>query len=350
MAKRVILGVGEEFLRHEGLDPEPALWEDGLRADPAPGTFEWWYFDAHLDDGSTVVMVYATKSLLARDGPLAPMASLSITAPDGAKRGALQLCPPDQFVSARERCEVRVGPNWARGDLHEYTVHAEGEGLAADLVFTGMVPPWRPGVGKNYYDETLSTYFAWFPAIPYGTVTGSLTYDGQTRPVSGDGYHDHNWGNVGLQHVLSHWYWGRAHVGDFTTIFAEVVANHEYGDFKAPVLMLAQGNRFLSGLAGTLALTTGEMEHYPGGRGYPRSVDFEWREAGGTVHIAARRPRLIETYTMLETLPVWKRWLARLVANPRYSRFAADVELRVDLNGVRAVEQGSGIYELMLLR
>jgi hypothetical protein len=36
-------------------------WEDGLRTAATDGTFEWWYFDAHLDDGSTVTAEFHTK-------------------------------------------------------------------------------------------------------------------------------------------------------------------------------------------------------------------------------------------------------------------------------------------------
>ena len=32
--------------------------------------------------------------------------------------------------------------------------------------------------------------------VPEGAVTGTLTADGETRQVTGSGYHDHNWGNV----------------------------------------------------------------------------------------------------------------------------------------------------------
>src|SRR5512133_2307722 len=39
-----------------GLDPSTvARWEDGARTDNRAGTYEWWYFDAHLDDGATLV-------------------------------------------------------------------------------------------------------------------------------------------------------------------------------------------------------------------------------------------------------------------------------------------------------
>jgi hypothetical protein len=39
----------------------PEKWEDGIRTSGEKGTYEWWYFDAHLDDGSTVVIVFFTK-------------------------------------------------------------------------------------------------------------------------------------------------------------------------------------------------------------------------------------------------------------------------------------------------
>lgn len=41
MVKRIIPGYGETLFQHEGLKPEIAAWEDGLRADTGPGSFEW---------------------------------------------------------------------------------------------------------------------------------------------------------------------------------------------------------------------------------------------------------------------------------------------------------------------
>jgi hypothetical protein len=36
-------------------------WEDGMRTHGSPGTYEWWYFDPHLDDGAKLVVVFLTK-------------------------------------------------------------------------------------------------------------------------------------------------------------------------------------------------------------------------------------------------------------------------------------------------
>lgn len=41
-----------------------------------------------------------------------------------------------------------MGANWARGDLHEYTLHAEADGNSIDLKFTGRVPAGMEYPGK----------------------------------------------------------------------------------------------------------------------------------------------------------------------------------------------------------
>jgi predicted secreted hydrolase len=353
MPKPIFFGVGPEFLRRDGLSETIAPWEDGLRADTGRGSFEWWYFDAHLDDGSTAVIVFATKPLLERNGPLKPSLIFTITRPDGHKLDRSQGFTPDQFSAAKDGCDVRLGGNYVHGNLHRYELHAANGDLAADLTFVGSVPPWRPGSGKNYYNAALTRYFAWLPAIPYGTVQGTLTYDGQTHAVSGVGYHDHNWGNVGLNEVMSHWYWGRAQVGAYSLIFVEMNAVPAYGGLKIPVFLLAKDGEILIGDGTPLKLTTSDLVTHPEGRSYPRQLDFHWQSADasqGSVHLQLRQPELIEAISLLTTFPRWQQRLLRLVANPYYFRFNAALELRLDLPGLQTVESGRALYEIMLLR
>jgi hypothetical protein len=37
----VITGDTPELVKHEGLEPEPQPWEDGMRTDPTSNTYEW---------------------------------------------------------------------------------------------------------------------------------------------------------------------------------------------------------------------------------------------------------------------------------------------------------------------
>jgi hypothetical protein len=349
MTKPVFMAVTPELLAREGLTETIAPWEDGLRIDTAPGSFEWWYFDAHFDNGSTAVLVFATKPLLERSGRLKPNVSLTITRPDGTKVSQFPIFPPEQFSASKETCDVRIGPNWTKGDLHTYRVHVEMDGLAADLTFTGLVPPWRPGVGKSFFGD-MDHFFAWLPSIPHGVVLGTLTYDGQTLTITGTGYHDHNWGNVGLNEVMDHWYWGRAHIGEYTLIYVEQMAAKEYGYIRMPVFMLAKGDRILTGDGLPLTMTTADFVHHPDGRSYPREVDFHWLAEAGTIHIRLRQAELIEGISLLLTFPAWQRRLIRLFANPYYFRFNANLELSINLDDNQTTQGGPALFEIMILQ
>jgi hypothetical protein len=39
-----------------GIGQKIAIWEDGRRTPKSADTFEWWYFDGLLDDGTVVVV------------------------------------------------------------------------------------------------------------------------------------------------------------------------------------------------------------------------------------------------------------------------------------------------------
>lgn len=349
MTKPVIFGVTPEFLAREGLTDTIRLWEDGLRAETGPGSFEWWYFDAHFDDGSTAVIVFATKPLLERGGPLKPSVMLTITRPNGKKLAAFPTYPANQFSASTANCNVQIGPNWVKGDLKTYLLHVETETACADLTFTGLVPPWRPGAGKSYFGDT-GHYFAWLPAIPFGRVKGTLSYDGQLHHVSGTGYHDHNWGNIGLNEIMDHWYWGRAHLGEYTLIYVEQIGAKEYGYTRMPVFMLARGDQILTGDGSKLSMKTTDFVRHPDGRAWPREVDFHWENGKDSVHLSLRQPSLIEGVSLLVSFPGWQRALLRLFANPFYFRFNAEMVLSLHLGGVHTTERGPALYEIMILQ
>jgi hypothetical protein len=48
-------------------------WDDGARTDHSAGTYEWWYFDAHLADGAKLVVVFMNKDIAEPQKPLSPV-------------------------------------------------------------------------------------------------------------------------------------------------------------------------------------------------------------------------------------------------------------------------------------
>lgn len=340
-----------ELLQREGLKAgqvEP--WEDGYRTKDKPGTFEWWYFDAEFDDGGNAVVVFNTRPQTNPKGPLSPSLVLIMRSPDGEKVKLIPKFKPEELSGDAQGCDVRLGKNYVHGDLSRYELHAEAESYAADLVYTRHVPSWRPGSGMTCSGRNKSDYFAWVVPVPYGTVEGTVVFKGQKRRVQGACYHDHNWGNVSPGSGIDHWYWGRAHVGDFTMIFVEMVSRHIFGlgALKLHTLLLAKGQEILTDDGVPLALTTADFRDGPGGRSYPEKLDWQWQTDEGRIAFALRNPQIIESIDMLEGTSWWQRPLSQLFAKPHYYNFNADIDLTVDLGGVKATEQGRALYELMM--
>jgi predicted secreted hydrolase len=350
-AEPVTLGEDNESFTREGMQRQPEIWEDGIREQTGPGHFEWWYFDGHLDDGSTVVLVYLTKPYETIDKPLTPSVYIDITAPDGAKYSTKKYYPQDQFSASDKKCDVKIGANTATGDLATYSCHADEDGLAADLVFTGTVPTWRPGVGKYYFGRDYAKYFGWLPAIPYGSVSGTLTYNGKTVAVAGSGYHDHNWGNVSLASVMNYWYWGRMHTGDYTAIFVQMTASQRYGFKKLPVFMFAKGGEILADNQNNLTLQAGDFVRHESSKNcYPREIVFAYRNGGDNISIALDDPELINEQDLLATLPPFLQILGRIFASPYYLRFNGTMTLAVTHDGQTETIASTILYEIMIFK
>jgi CrtC N-terminal lipocalin domain len=319
--------------------------------DPNERSFEWWYFDAQFSDGSTAVVVFKTKDYTNLDDPLTPIVSLTITRPDGSEWNADVHSPVGQFHAAEERCDVQMGSCWARGDLHIYTIHGEAVVNGIDLTFTGEVPAWVPETDPIYFDAEQKQFFGWVPSIPFGTVTGTLTYDGQSHQVSGTGYHDHNWGNVPMQDGISRWYWGRAHVDEFSTIFVMIYFRPDVAKAirreSIPIFLLAKGGSILTGEGAPLHMKPSAMLKTPAGIAYPGRLEADWRATSGSVQLTVTEPKIIQADDLLASVPSWLRYFVKWFTHPYYLRFNANLEMRVDLDGIKAETRGQTLFEQM---
>lgn len=343
----------QKALEREGLKPGVVEeWEDSYRTSGRPDAFEWWYFDAKFEGGWTAVVVFSTKPMTKPGAPLKPSAQMIIHDPDGKRMRLGAAMGPDDLEASTDSCEVRIGPSHVKGDLRTYVLHAEGEGAALDLTFERGAPSWRPGAGMSYFDKKKDKYLGWVVPIPYGTVAGTITVDGKAHEVKGTGYHDHNWGNISPGLGIDHWYWGRAHVGEFSMIFVEIVSAKApgIGSLKVPSFYLARGDQIITDDAMPMSLVTRDYVDGPGGRPYPRVLDWQWHTPDGDIEFNITNPALIETINVLEDIPRWEQALIHLFAKPLYYDFNADIAFKIDYAGIKAEVEGSALYEIMMLR
>ncbi len=345
---------GAQILAKLGLEPGHVQpWEDGYRAHGDPDhTFEWWYFDMQLDDGSTLVTTFSNKPHTDPHGPLRPSVLAIYRDTDGNRIRLNPDVPVDQFTAATDGCDVRIGASTVTGDLASYQLHIEVDGLTADLTLTRHAPSWRPGAGMSYFDAEQTKYLGWVVAVPYGTVEGTITVNGQTRNVTGAGYHDHNWGNELMSSMLDHWYWGRAHIGDYTVVYVRMTTKGLFGlgAINLPTFLLAKGDEVITDDLLPLRLETSGDVPGPGHQTYPTQLVWSWRTDEGRVTMTVTNPTMIEALDMTEGEPEWKRPLIHLFEHPMYYDFNADMELAIDLKGIKETVTGRTLYEKMMFR
>lgn len=239
--KLAVLASSPADYQRLGLSPTSiAPWEDGARTDDSAGTYEWWYFDAHLADEAKLVVAFMNKDIADPQKPLSPLLRLNLELPDGRLFEKLVHYPPGEWSAAKDHADVRLGDNRFTGDLHLYRIQATAEEVSVDVTLTGELTPWRPATGYMLFGADRSREFTWLASVPQGAVTVTYSVDGKRHETTGVGYHDHNWGNVGLMKVVHHWYWARGQAGPYSVIACYITAAQRYGFEPIPIFMLAR--------------------------------------------------------------------------------------------------------------
>lgn len=303
--------------------------EDGRRVEATDKTFEWWYFDTILDDGSTCVVTFLNKTPFI-SGPLKPTLQINISRPNGEVRQEELVFAPNEYSAAPDKCEVFMGSNYVRdvrGDLQQYELKAEGMGqkgwIGANLRLKSVVPVWRTGPYLSP-QEAAAQWLGEQVIIPSGTVEGMLYLGSESFPVKGSCYHDHQWGGVVANAPngatdLS-WYWGRFRVGERSIVFALVL----YGGQPAGAMfVLANDTRILFD-EDPAALTV-----TPKGTDPRSGIKVDWRSNQGEVHFEMSQGLEIANF------------------DGKYRRFLSDVELNTNFAGDPFNGKGKAIWEKM---
>lgn len=351
MSEKSLLYASQEQYRQLGLAKETKQWEDGTRTHGGEaGSFEWWYFDAHLDDGSDLVIVFQCKGMMDIDGGPAPHATLEFNTPDGRKYSERVDVPVSEFRASETSCDVSIGDCIFQGDLHSYTIHFKNEHVEADVRLTGTIPAWRPETGHLFFGDNERDYFAWLPAVPEGKVEADITIDGSAQHYSGTGYHDHNWGNIMMSKLLNHWYWGRTKIGGYTVISAYMTSEKQYDYKEHPVFMLAKDGRVIADDGNCVTFTATDM-HVDTQTGKPvhDCLAFDYESADGHYRVLYNREADIVQTSLLNGLSKPKKALAKAAGiNPTYQRFKGIAEVqRLEGGAVVETTTSPAMWELM---
>ena len=334
-----------------GINPNTVeLWEDGRRDKPVANHFEWWYFDAILDDGTSVVIQFLPKTSvhLKKNGDF-PIIRFNVTLSDGTKYVAEPSFKAKDTSYAEDRCDVRYGANFFRGDLKEYSIHVEPVGgLAADLHLTNLASPYRPGTA--YFEFGPENYYTWLCVVPRGEVTGTLTINGQTKQVHGMGYHDHQWGSLIYHKLYNNWVWARQSFGDYTLLIFDMICRKEYNKERFPIVFL-QDKEGKIVFESTHNVSCQVLEEYhdneASDKDYPKAIHYVFENGGKQIEYTLRMKKIIENVGP-KTMPFIKRialWLMKLRFS--YARYIGQGDMIFSDGKQEIKRSGELIYEFM---
>ena len=328
-------------------------WEDGMRTTGGKGSYEWWYFDSTLKDGSTLVIVFNTKSAIHPDTPLEPGVSIELNRPDGTSVHKELKVDARDFTAARDHCDVRIGANTFSGDLHDYAIHVDVDGVKADIRLHGTVPSWRPDTGHALFRDKDEHYYAWLPSVPEGDVEGTLGIEGKSQQVTGIGYHDHNWGDVSLLGLFHDWYWGRARIGSYCVIAAYNIATDKYGNTPLPVFMLARDGKIIADDETKMRFSTDKIYTDPyTGKPVASVLMYDYNDGTNRYRVTFRREKDLLRERFADKLRGFRYVLAKLAGfDGAYLRFTGEATLE-RFEGDRVVEtvkEQAAVWELMYL-
>lgn len=328
---------------------EISLFEDGLRTEPIKGSYEWWYFDSKLTDGSSLVIVFHTGPIASFKNGFRPYVSFDLTNPNGLDIHKELHPKGNDYSFSKESCDVRIGQSTFSGDLKNYNIYYKDEEIEAAVSLVGTVPAWRPHTGHIYFNDT--DYFAWLPSVPEGSVEVTLRYKDDIYQYEGTGYHDHNWGNTPMFFLMHHWYWGRAKVGDYTIVSSFITANKKCNYSEIPIFMIAKNGKILADDADH-CLTYTETDYDPDDvtkKHVANTIIYDYAEHDKRYRVTYRKTENIERMGMETQLTKWQYpiiWLMGLRGS--YHRIGGTVTLEVFENGERTEEVSApAIYEQM---
>lgn len=352
MARIRLMDRPEDYARL-GVNPEKIeLWEDGRRnTNLAPNNWEWWYSDFIFDDGSTAVVQFLTKEGrdVGRKGDH-PTVHIRIKLADGTELSDSPAFKVSETSYSQEQCDVVMGGNCFKGDLHEYHIQAHSkQGFGVDLKLTSQSKPYRPG--SAYFEfGSQENFYTWLCVVPKGEVSGTMTYNGQTHAVHGSGYHDHQWGSTNFLKEWNHWVWARQRFNDYSMLVMDLVGSekNEYVRFPITFIQDKDGNVIFENTKDVrckVLKTHHDSVHSD--KDYPVELEYVFENNGkrAVYHLVGKK--VLESGGM-KTVPAVIRLVCKKMGiNHSYTRYLADGTLTLT-DGENEVKRSSElIYEFM---
>lgn len=202
------------------LDEERRADSSAYRTDPSPTLWNWWYQDADFDNG------YVLAASLHFGAPRPPgglerrFIEFQIFDPEGERHFVRPKFSLEECRASEEKCDVVMGNNFYRAeDLGHRFFFLDGD-LGCDLLYQPIISAFQPDLS---WIPAVSPDFRYFIMSPRAKVSGSITVQGKTIKVQGNGYQEHTSDTVPMGSIelpgIDNAFWGRIYYEDWSFLW-----------------------------------------------------------------------------------------------------------------------------------
>jgi predicted secreted hydrolase len=221
----------------------PGGWQesnDALHPYNTENYYEWWYLDTQFENGYTCCLTFYWRTHIGQDH--IPYVQIAIYKPDGTLVRGGEPRELSECKASQEKCDVVLGNDFLRQEGNDYRISLHTKELGADLTLHRMTPPWKWSEGGLIVDDPTGMH-GWIIAVPRGNVEGKLWIGKEVINVTGQGYHDHNWGNVDMSASKDGWGWGHTYDEKLTYVYFWLMPKG--GGIPTPKLYIAMDDQVI---------------------------------------------------------------------------------------------------------
>jgi len=183
---------------------------------------ESWYFDAVFEQNYSMAVVV---TILQRKTTGFVLEGLYLYKDTNLIAHPRKLMTFQQCFASAEQPFIKLGnATIITGTINEsavwtYHVSLEMDGQGIDLQFVNITKGWKTDIRGG-----------WWLVIPQLRVTGHIQLNGETIPVSGAGYHDHNWFYLYTPLIQKGWQFINVAGDDLGVTMVKVMKNRFVGE------------------------------------------------------------------------------------------------------------------------
>jgi hypothetical protein len=170
---------------------------------------EWWYFNGVSNETQ-----FSISYLLSDPENLTGMRRFQVRAIvlEGGKPAAIGVHQSKGFGGDKNGPNVDIDQSGlSYQDDSNFQIQGTVEDISSgapiqwDLAYESASSPWFPTPVQSHIGHLKGDWMKWLVYMPSARVTGTLSWENQTKNIEAVGYHDHNWGRWAYNDPQFNW-------------------------------------------------------------------------------------------------------------------------------------------------